>query len=49
VKLVDDVLLLESVAEQVTVVAPSGKVLPLAGEQVTVTAPSRSSFAVGLV
>jgi hypothetical protein len=49
VKLVDDVLLRASVAEQVTVVVPSGKVLPLAGEQVTVTAPSTMSLAVGLV
>ena len=35
-----------SLAEQVTVVTPIGKLLPEAGEQVTVRAPSQTSLAV---
>jgi len=39
-------LLEESVAVQVTVVTPCGKVLPEGGEQVAVIVPSQLSFAV---
>jgi hypothetical protein len=38
-------LLFESFAEHVTVVAPSGNVAPLAGMQVTATGPSMMSVA----
>src|SRR5436309_14811289 len=41
------VLLLVSVAVQVTVVGPLGKVLPLAGRQLTVRPASQLSVAVG--
>ena len=37
-----------SLAVQVTVVAPSGKVLPLAGVQVTGTIPATASLAVAV-
>ena len=37
-----------SVAVQLTVVAPSGNVAPLAGVQVTATLPSTTSLAVAL-
>jgi hypothetical protein len=39
----------ESEAEQLTVVTPLLKVVPLAGLQVTVREPSQLSFAVGCV
>src|SRR6185503_8115438 len=42
-------LLPPSVAEQVTVVGPTGKTLPLAGAHVTLTGPAQLSFAVGAV
>src|SRR5437870_12118959 len=41
------VLLLASVAVQVTVVGPLAKVLPLAGRQLTLTVASQLSVAVG--
>ena len=45
VKLFWPVLPCESVAVQVTVVGPSGNVLPEAGAQLGTIGPSRSSFA----
>ena len=45
VKLFWPVLPCESVAVQVTVVGPSGKVLPEAGAQLGAIGPSRLSFA----
>ena len=41
------VLLQVSVAEQFTVVLPTGKILPLAGVQVTAAGPLQASVAVG--
>src|SRR5260370_15538104 len=46
VKLPVDVLPTLSVAEQVTVVVPSGKIEPEGGEQVTGSVPSTTSVAV---
>ena len=48
VKLPNAVLPCESVAEQSTVVVPSGKVEPEAGEQETGTGPSTISVAVAV-
>src|SRR5206468_12549906 len=48
VKVADPVLSLLSVAEQVTVVTPSGKVLPDGGVQVAVIEPSTVSVAVAV-
>src|SRR5206468_3669203 len=48
VKVADPVLSLLSVAEQVTVVTPSGKVLPDGGVQVAVIEPSTASLAVAV-
>ena len=45
VKLPLEGLLCESVAEQLTVLGPSGKVEPEAGEQIAVTGPSTMSVA----
>ena len=45
VKLPLEELVRESVAEQLTVLGPSGKVEPEAGEQITVTGPSTMSVA----
>ena len=45
IKLPVDVLLCASVAEQLTVVAPSGKVEPEVGTQLTKTEPSTMSLA----